>query len=530
MERDRAELHEQAGGGRRDRLRGQHHRQHVDERGRDFGRQDDRHVQLRDERHVGEPEEVRQPGVWRQRPAARARDIGSGQPTSGRVGGECEHAPGHCSQHRLCHEPRGEGGRRLGPTGRRRDRQLRGARDRSKWQLRLLRCFGHCDLRGRRRGDGAAVHCQRHGGTVHGDGKRRRCVDPRQFQLDESGRVRPDDRHDLALGRQLRRVRSAQYELRLLGGPEEQHDARYACLPQVQPRGHLRNRDQGDVPRLHADVERLGLRVTWRCRQQLGRARAHLQQQAGGGWDDRLGRELHGEHLDERGCFGVREGRRRLQLRDERDLDESQAVLKQGGRQPGAARDRVHAGSGGGIAQRDGRRRSDDDGRDCVPDATRGQGGRCLVPAGCGRQRHLQRTGERGQCGIRRWPQNRLRHDRRKRHRDGAPTGGQCDGRCLPGERVDQWRLVGGDVQPHEHSGCSALDTDCRRHRRFVRSLRCSGRQLRLRDCPDRPNEPGNRQLRQVRRVRTQRRASQGRAAALGGDHRHDHLQGVSSG
>ena len=32
--------------------------------------------------------------------------------------------------------------------------------------------------------------------------------------------------------------------------------------------------------------------------------------------------------------------------------DESQAVLKQGGRQPGAARDRVHAGSGGGIAQR----------------------------------------------------------------------------------------------------------------------------------------------------------------------------------
>ena len=140
-------------------------------------------------------------------------------------------------------------------------------------------------------------------------------------------------------------------------------------------------------------------------------------------------------------------------------------------------------------------------------DATRGQGARRLVPAGRRRQRHLQRAGERGECGIRRWPQNRHRHDWRKRRRDGAPAGGQCDGRRLPGERVDQWRLVAGDVQPHEHSGCSAVDTDRGRRRRLLRPLRRSDRQLRLRDCPDRPHEPGDRQLRQVRRVRAQRRA-----------------------
>ena len=39
-------------------------------------------------------------------------------------------------------------------------------------------------------------------------------------------------------------------------------------------------------------------------------------------------------------------------------------------------------------------------------------------------------------------------------------------------------------------------------------------------DCPDRPHQPGDRQLRQVRRVRAQWRAAEGRAAAVGRDHR----------
>ena len=75
----------------------------------------------------------------------------------------------------------------------------------------------------------------------------------------------------------------------------------------------------------------------------------------------------------------------------------------------------------------------------------------------------------------------------------------------------------------------AARHADCGGRRGFVRPLRCSGEQLRLRDRPDRPHQPGDRQLRQVRRVRAQRHAAQGRVAALGRDDGHDHLQGVSS-
>ena len=72
------ELQQPAGRRRNHRLRGELHGQHLDERGRDVDREDDRHLQLRDERDVLEPEEVRQQGVGRERPAAPARDCGAG--------------------------------------------------------------------------------------------------------------------------------------------------------------------------------------------------------------------------------------------------------------------------------------------------------------------------------------------------------------------------------------------------------------------------------------------------------------------
>ena len=164
--------------GRRDRLRGQHHREHLDERRRDFGRQDERHVQLRDERDVGEPEEVRQPGVWRQRPAARARDIGSGQPTGDRVGGDASTPQTAAVNAAYATNLAAKVVDACGPAGRRRDRDLRGAGERASGSFGSSGASATAS-RGRRRRDGTAFTANGTRGSVQRDGQRRRCVDPR---------------------------------------------------------------------------------------------------------------------------------------------------------------------------------------------------------------------------------------------------------------------------------------------------------------------------------------------------------------
>ena len=72
--------------------------------------------------------------------------------------------------------------------------------------------------------------------------------------------------------------------------------------------GHQRLNHQGNLQSIHPDIEWIRLRVALGRRQQLGRGRSDLQQPTGGGHEDRFGRELHRQQVDERGCIVLCQG------------------------------------------------------------------------------------------------------------------------------------------------------------------------------------------------------------------------------
>ena len=140
--------------------------------------------------------------------------------------------------------------------------------------------------------------------------------------------------------------------------------------------------------------------------------------------------------------------------------DESQAVLKQGGRQPAAAGDRVHAGSAAASLSRCGRRRPVGDRRDGLRDATRGHRRstrrRSRSPASASPSARRRAGRARPSPGAR----YRLR---RRQAPNGVATAPQIVANATAGAYQVSASIAGvgagGDVQPHEQSGCAASST-----------------------------------------------------------------------